>query len=237
MPAVFVHGVPDTAACWDPLLGALTRDDTATLALPGFGTPVPDGFGATKDEYAAWVIDELEAFGEPVDLVGHDWGSLLVQRVALTRPDLLRTFVMSDAAVTSAFTWHDLATQWQTPELGEQIMELMTPDAVAAALADAGHPDAATAAAAVDDTMKRCILSLYRSATAIADEWSPSGPAARPGLVLWGASDPFGPVTSGERFSAAADVPLVVLEGGHWAPMQHAREAADAIEAFWAEPG
>ena len=168
MPAVFVHGVPDTAAMWKPLLAELEREDVVTLALPGFRAPLPEGFGSTMEEYADWVAAQVASIEGPVDLVGHDWGSLLTERIALTRPELLRSFVMSNAAVTDAFTWHDLAVSWQTPEVGEQIMELMTPDAVAVALQDAGHPDAQGAGDAVDDTMKRCILALYRSAIDIA---------------------------------------------------------------------
>ena len=80
MPLVLVHGVPDTTAVWDPLVDALARDDVVRLALPGFATPVLEGFAATKEEYADWVVAQLETIGEPVDLVGHDWGSLLVER-------------------------------------------------------------------------------------------------------------------------------------------------------------
>ena len=233
MPAVFVHGVPDTSEMWDPLLAKLDRSDIVTLRLPGFGEPVPAGFGCTMNDYAAWVATQLEGIDEPVDLVGHDWGSLITQRVAITKPELLRTFTQIDAAVTDAFAWHDLATQWQTPEVGEQIMELMTPDAVAAAIGDAGHPGAQDAAARVDDTMKTAILKLYRSATNIAAEWSPTGPSERPGLILWGADDAFGKPASGERISAIYGAKFVLLDGGHWAVIQHPDDAAAALKSFW----
>jgi pimeloyl-ACP methyl ester carboxylesterase len=235
MPAVFVHGVPDTAAMWSPLLAELERDDVITLSLPGFATSLPPGFGATKEEYVEWIVERVADIDEPVDLVGHDWGSLLTQRVALTRPELLRSFVMADAAVTDSFTWHDLAVQWQTPEVGEQVMELMSGDAVIPALRDAGHPDPELAVVAIDDTMKSCTLSLYRSAVEIASEWSPTGAAERPGLLLWGATDPYSPTASGERFAAVTGTRLVVLDAGHWAPVQLPRETAAALEAFWAD--
>ena len=77
MPAVFVHGVPDTECMWDPLVEILDRPDTVQLSLPGFGTDAPDDWTATKEEYAAWLEGELEGIGEPVDLVAHDWGALL----------------------------------------------------------------------------------------------------------------------------------------------------------------
>ena len=52
----------------------------------GLGRPGSDGFGATADDYAAWLVGELETGREPVDLVGHDCGGGHVARVArLTR--------------------------------------------------------------------------------------------------------------------------------------------------------
>jgi pimeloyl-ACP methyl ester carboxylesterase len=72
MPVVFVHGVPEVAAIWTPLLAELGRDDAITLSPPGFGAPVPDGFGATSDEYLAWLTGELAGISGPVDLIGHD---------------------------------------------------------------------------------------------------------------------------------------------------------------------
>jgi pimeloyl-ACP methyl ester carboxylesterase len=78
MTAVFVHGVPETPAVWHGLLAALDRPDTTALSLPGFDSARPARFGATMDEYAGWLVAQLERLGDPVDLVGHDWGGGLV---------------------------------------------------------------------------------------------------------------------------------------------------------------
>ena len=77
MPIVLVHGVPETAAVWDPLLEILGPSDTETVRLPGFGAPTPEGFGATKEEYVSWLIAELERIGAsgPIDLVGRAMSS------------------------------------------------------------------------------------------------------------------------------------------------------------------
>jgi pimeloyl-ACP methyl ester carboxylesterase len=235
VPAVLVHGVPDTAELWSPLLASLHRRDVVCPRLPGFGAPVPDGFGCTKDEYAEWLAGELAAIGAPVDLVGHDWGSLLAQRVATTRPELARTFVLADGAVSARFRWHELAHQWQTPGVGEQIMALMTPDAVEAALREAEHPDPGGAAARADDTMKAAILALYRSAVDVAVEWTPDravdGP---PALVLWGARDPYGPPAYGRAAAELAGADFVELDAGHWSVVERPDEAAAALERLWA---
>src|SRR5258707_12219110 len=90
MPAVFVHGVPDTHRVWTALASRLTRKDVVTLSLPGFGCPVPEGFDATKDAYVDWLLGQLACQPEPIDLVGHDWGALMVVRAVSRRPQGVR---------------------------------------------------------------------------------------------------------------------------------------------------
>ncbi len=60
MTAVFVHGVPDTYEVWNRLRAKLSRTDVIALALPGFGSPLPEGFRATKEEYVDWIIAQIE---------------------------------------------------------------------------------------------------------------------------------------------------------------------------------
>src|SRR5205807_1076857 len=126
MPAVLVHGVPETPALWDGLRLHLNRADVAALQLPGFGCPRPDGFGATKEEYVEWLVGEVERVGADgsVDLVGHDWGGGLVVRLVSTRPELVRTWVSDAAGVgDESFEWHEFAKIWQTPGAGEEFFE------------------------------------------------------------------------------------------------------------------
>jgi pimeloyl-ACP methyl ester carboxylesterase len=118
---VFVHGVPETHHLWNDVRDALGRDDTIALACPGFGNPRPAGFAATKEAYVDWLVAELEKIGEPVDLVGHDWGGAFTLRVASIRPDLLRSWVSDAAGLADVnFEWHEFAKIWQTPEAGEE---------------------------------------------------------------------------------------------------------------------
>jgi pimeloyl-ACP methyl ester carboxylesterase len=60
MPAVLVHGVPDTHRVWAPLIQRLCRDDVVALSLPGFGCGVPAGFDCTTEAGCS----QLEAFWE-----------------------------------------------------------------------------------------------------------------------------------------------------------------------------
>ena len=244
MPAVLVHGVPETAELWDPLRAALSRTDIEALRLPGFGTARPEGFGATKEEYAAWLTGELERLAGtgPVDLVGHDWGGGLVARVVSLRADLVRTWA-SDAVgiATEGFAWHDLARIWQTPGDGEAFFDqqlALGVDERAAGFEVFGvpHDDARALAARVDPTMAGCILALYRSAVDVGREWAPAFRAvAAPGLALVAPDDPFGLVEGTQAAAEQAGCATATLAGcGHWWMLQDPGGAAAVLEEFWA---
>lgn len=237
MPAVFVHGVPDTHHVWDAVIERLGRDDTVALSLPGFGNPRPAGWSATKEAYLEWLIQQLEQLEGPVDLVGHDWGSLLTLRVASVRGDLLRTWAAGNGPVDEQYQWHETAQLWQTPGVGEQVMEAMTPETMVPALTDAGLPgdDAEAAARRMDDEMKSCILDLYRSAVDVGTEWGPDvDRIVTPGAVLWAQDDPYVPAVFGQRLADRTGAPLTELACGHWWPRERPAEAAAALDACWA---
>jgi len=238
MPAVFVHGVPDTERVWAPLTSRLARRDVVCLSLPGFGRPVPEGFGATKDAYVDWLLAELAALPPPIDLVAHDWGSLLAVRAVCVQPEIVRSWVGGAAPVDSEYEWHPTAQMWQTPGVGEALMEQITPDAMREGLVAVGVPDAYAAEAAgfVDARMKHCILTLYRSAVRVSAEWE--GDLARitaPGLVLWGDDDPYAPPRFGARLAERTGARFVSYPAtSHWWQLQRPAEVAAELERFWA---
>jgi pimeloyl-ACP methyl ester carboxylesterase len=237
MTAILVHGVPDTERVWHAVIPRLGRDDVVTLRLPGFGCPAPATFEATKDANATWLVEQVAAHGGPVDLVGHDWGALLVLRAACLRPDLVRTWAAGAAPLDAEYVWHKAAQLWQTPEVGEQVMAQLTPALLEQALAANGVPaeDARAAAGHLDDTMKRCILRLYRSAVSVGEQWGPDlARVASPGLVLWGDRDPYAAPTWGERLARRTGAPLVSFPGcSHWWPLERPAEVAALLTRHW----
>ncbi len=247
MTIVLVHGVSETSAVWDFLvdeLVALGHDEPLRLSPPGFGAAVPDGWDARFHDYTAWLVGELENIGHPVDLVGHDWGGGHVLNVAMTRPDLIRTWVTDVAGMYDEdYDWPGLVKQWQTPGLGEQVIAAMTAQPAqegAAFLAGAGmHPViAARVAPEIDEVMGACILRLYRSAVqpVLADLGKGlEAAAARPGLVILATEDHDGGTDEQRRLAAArAGARVGVLEGlGHWWMTQDPHRAASLLSSFW----
>ncbi len=237
MPIVLVHGVPDTHRVWDKVRGELTRTDAVTVSLPGFGCSLPPGFSPTKEGYSEWLAEELGRIGTGLDVVGHDWGCLLVLRALMLRPELFRSWVVGGAPLDPSYVWHQAAKLWQTPQVGEQVMAATNPKTMPPALMAAGVPkaDAELTASFVDDTMKQCILSLYRSAVHVGREWGPALSSIRtPGLVLWGEQDPYAEVKFGKMLAGNAGAEFALIPGcSHWWPLEKPADVARAMEAFW----
>ena len=180
-------------------------------------------------------MNEIAKHGTAVDLVGHDWGALLVIRAACLRPDLVHTWAAGAAPLDADYEWHEAARLWQTPEVGERVMEKLSPAALEKALAAAGVPtdDAREAASHLDDTMKRCILRLYRSAVDVGRDWGPDrAQIPTPGLVLWGEDDPYAAPVWGHRLAERTGARFVTFPGcSHWWQLQRPAAVVAELQA------
>lgn len=247
-PVVLVHGNPETAEVWNPLLAQLGRTDVVTLSPPGFGQPAPSGFDATVDGYRLWLIAMLEQFREPVDLVGHSLGGMHVAQVAMSRPDLIRSWA-SDALGLFApdYQWHARARTWQQEGAGEESVRQIFGGtlehrlAVAAGIGMTG-PAAERVAVGFDDGMGQAVLSLLRSAAQPVMADAGRGLVAarqRPGLALLAMADTEasgGTLDQHRRMAELSGARVAELPGvGHWWPLEDPRPAADALSSFWAE--
>ena len=227
-----------------PLLAKLGRDDVVRLSPPGFGAPIPPGFGATVGEYRDWLVGRLEAFDGPVDLVGHDWGGGHVVNVAMSRPDLLRSWATDVIGLFDPdYVRHDLTQTWQTPgEGGRSVARLMggTPEQRAAGMAEFGiaRPVAAQLATGQGEEMGRAILALYRSAVqpAMAEMGQHlEAAAARPGLSILVTEAHLVGSDDLRRWAAArAGARTEELAGlGHWWMVEDPARAAKRLTDFW----
>jgi len=241
---LFVHGVPDTHRLWRPVLDCLGDGDFHALFLPGLDAPVPEGFDCTMNAYAGWLEGRLaqacERAGGPVHLVGHDWGAMLVQRVAGLNPERVRSWAAGGIAIDEDYVWHDIAQVWQTPGEGEALMAAMDEAAIVQTLMEARIPEARARemAAFTNDAAKAAILALYRSAVAVGQDWKDALPGlakAEPGLVLWGEHDPYAAPSMGEKLAARTGARFHMFEDcGHWWPYERAEETARLLKSHWA---
>ncbi|SJZ56070.1 Pimeloyl-ACP methyl ester carboxylesterase [Enhydrobacter aerosaccus] len=247
-PLVLVHGNPESAVIWGPLIDELDRADAVALSPPGFGVPAPRAFDPSMTAYRDWLTSQLELFRAPVDLVGHDWGGIHVAALAMSRPDLIRSWA-SDALGVFApdYVWHPRAQVWQQEGPGEaSVQELWGGDlqqrlAVTSALGMTGRM-AERVAAGMDPEMGRAVLKLLRSARqpamSEAGQLLPSA-AQRPGLALIAVDDfgrASGTLEQHEWAAQRSGAKIARLAGvGHWWPEETPAPVAEALKNFWAE--
>ncbi|WP_232668670.1 alpha/beta fold hydrolase [Pseudonocardia sp. TRM90224] len=101
-PVLLVHGYLGSVADWDAVLPGLAAD-RPVIAYDHRGHGASSAFG----DAAAYTLDALTADLEAVvddqgiervDVVGHSMGGVLAMRLALARPDAVRSLVLMDTA-------------------------------------------------------------------------------------------------------------------------------------------
>jgi pimeloyl-ACP methyl ester carboxylesterase len=114
---VLVHGAWHGAWCWDKVVPGLARAGHAVLApdLASLGrdrTPVAD---VSLERWAEDVCKLIDTVAEPVVLVGHSRGGIVISEVAERRPDRIATLVY-----LTAFLLQDGETLLGIAETAEQ---------------------------------------------------------------------------------------------------------------------
>ncbi len=103
-PVVLLHGWPESAACWEPVLPHLPTDGFRYLRpdLRGLGDSERTAglHPYQKDELARDVLALLDALRlEAVVLVGHDWGGVVAQELALLAPERVRGLALLSISI------------------------------------------------------------------------------------------------------------------------------------------
>ena len=96
---ILVHGAWHGAWCWRHVVPALAARGHRVLApdLPGHGADPAPPAAQNLDDYANRVRELLAGGDEPVVLVGHSLGGLVVAAVAETHPERIRRLVFLTA--------------------------------------------------------------------------------------------------------------------------------------------
>jgi haloalkane dehalogenase len=241
-PALLLHGYPESSYMWRHVLPALGDAGWRALApdLAGFGDSAPDPPGTWEHHMEAVERFRTELGLGPVLLVVHDWGGLIGLRWACEHPDGVDALVMSCTGFFPEGKWHGLADAMRTPGTGEELMDGMTREGLAAVLRQA-IPSLDEDAldeywkAFADEDRRRGHLELYRSGDF--DKLAPyTGKLAElgvPALVLWGEGDNFAPVAGAHRFhKELPDSELVVLDAGHFVFEEAPEESTSAVVRF-----
>lgn len=102
-PVVLAPGAGETALTWAPLFADLVaRSRVIAYDRASLGSSDPDGHSTAASglEDLAAVVGEVG----PAVVVGHSWGGLLAEMLALTRPGLVAGLVLIDPTHEDVFT-------------------------------------------------------------------------------------------------------------------------------------
>src|SRR4051812_1054979 len=244
-PAVLlVHGYPESSYMWRDVLPGLGAAGFYAVApdLAGFGDSEPGAGGGGWERH----VEALERFrGQlglgPVALVVHDWGGLIGLRWACDHPGAVWALAISSTGFFPDGKWRGPGEVLRTEGQGEQFVDGLDRDALAALLGSVSSgigPDAVDEyfKAFADEPRRRGQLELYRSG-----DFEKLLPYERrlaalgvPTLLLWGEDDFAAPVAGAHRFER--EIPgaeLVVLEGtGHFVVEDAPDRYAEALAVF-----
>jgi pimeloyl-ACP methyl ester carboxylesterase len=241
-PALFLHGVPDTADIWREVIAGV--QDRYTCYAPDFmgihRSALNPRFDYSFDGYADWVEALVQALGitEPVNLVVHDWG-LMGLAWAAKYPQRIARIVVTNTVFTHLYKWHFWARVWRTPVLGEIAMLGMNRWLFRRQIRRGSRR---LSAAQIEHTYQNAfgnrhsrfvVLKLYRSADPaqlIGWEGRLEALAQRvPVKVLWGEHDPYLPRWVAGCFFTQ-DVGYIP-DCGHWVPAEAPEKVIAALRA------
>ncbi|MEM1023713.1 MAG: alpha/beta fold hydrolase [Myxococcota bacterium] len=238
-PALLLHGVPDSAQLWEPLLERLPAGWEAFAPdLPGFHrSALPVDFRYELQGYADWVRGLLDALAvqQPVLLVLHDWGGIFGHAFACAYPERVSGILAMSYPFTHLYRWHAWARLWRTPLLGELSMALISRPMMEWEMRrrsprlDPDHVRATWRALEGRADVRRHVLALYRAMDP--DRFVAWGARAlalnTPVQAVWGAEDPYVPSWVASHLRAER---VERLSGvGHWVPL----EAPEAVVEAW----
>lgn len=239
-PALLLHGVPDTAELWNPLIGRIDhRYQCVAPDLPGmYRSDVPDGFRFDFDGYADFVnalVEELD-LPTPLTLIIHDWGGIYGMLWACKYPQRVKRIICGSFPFSHLYHWHAWARIWRTPMLGELAMATAVWPLVRLELkrgsrrlseARMRESFARSRSSRTRDT----VLKMYRSADPHRfTHWtSKQAQLAQhvPIDVIWGEDDPY--VPTHEALLLQSRSQTLVPDCGHWVPMEAVDEYARLI--------
>ncbi|VDC26042.1 alpha/beta fold hydrolase [Pseudogemmobacter humi] len=101
-PLLALHCALAHGGAWAPLAGALPGVELIAPDLPGHGDSAAMPEGADFHELTTGVAAELAARQAPVDLIGHSFGATVALRLALERPELVRSLTLVEPVLFAA---------------------------------------------------------------------------------------------------------------------------------------
>lgn len=240
-PALFLHGVPDSADMWKSVVAQVSSNFHCFVPdLPGFyRSGIPESFEFNLQYYGQFVnrfVEEMH-IETPLTLVAHDWGGIFAMSFACQFPHKVKRIVGGSFPFSHLYRWHPWARIWQTPGLGELSMLALNKALFdwelkrGGALLTQKQIDESYYGKATLWRARWTILKLYRSAKPsrfLAFQNQLEQLAEQVDIeCLWGAKDKYIPTHMADMMHAKSK--QVLPECGHWVPLEAPSQLAELI--------
>ena len=247
-PVVFLHGFPTSGHLWRDVVTQMpTGHRLVVVDLLGFGRSDPPGPHAlTLEAHADRVVDMLDALNiERACVVGHDVGGGIAQLLAVHAPARVSRLALIDSVGFARWPRRDVRLvralmpitrrvppSWLLPIARAHLERgYIEPLRAAHSLSKYQRPFASTEGR---DVLMQHLAALDARATRTLG--SRLGELDIPTAVLWGAHDPFLPVSLGRQLAEA--IPGATFEAlpnaSHFCPEEAPRPVATTIAALLA---
>lgn len=245
LPVVAMHGIPTWSYLYHDVLDGLAEG--RRVIAPDF---IGHGMSDQRDMFDRSLIaqrDMILALMDwlgiaRADLVGHDTGGGVALIMAVENPDRVNRLVLSNAVAYDSWPIDDMLAVGHPGWKHKTTEEIR--DFLLGGLADGLSRPARLTDAFVDGIVAPYVteagkLSLIRNASALNTSHTTMptdrlGGIAAPTLLVWGANDPWQPLSDGARL--ARDIPgarLVPVEhASHWIPQDAPDEWLAEVAAF-----
>lgn len=246
-PMVLLHCTMAHSGAWRGVMAKL-GDAFRMIAvdLPAHGKSGPRDMNTTwQTQSKHMAVDLIERLGQPVDLVGHSFGATVALRLALRRPDLVRTLTLIEPVQLSAAR-DDRWPEWEAHKDEHQtFIDLVNAGRRAEAAAEFhrtwgdgspwdAFPEAQRAAMAAQIHMIRAGDESIDGEGADYVPLSEYAAIGVPVLLIEGVrTNRIIPAIQDALYRTLPDARKVVVDGaGHMVPISHADRVADEIRSF-----
>lgn len=233
-PFLFLHGFIDSSHSFAALIEHFPHAiESYSIDQRGHGQTETATSYAISD-FTSDAIEFIERIiGQRVILVGHSMGSIVAQRTALFRPDLVQKLILIGAAPTAAH--HPALYELQAEiarfdgQIPQSFVEEFQRGTIHAPVAEA------TVAGYIDESMKVNAETWRGALRGMLDEPANDfAPVTVPTLILWGAHDGvFGPEYQEALANSLINSRAIQYEqSGHAPHWEYPKRVARDIQAF-----
>lgn len=251
---VFVHGVPDSAHTWAPLIAGLSaRFRCIAPDLHGLGgSRAPRDFDLSLEGRATWLdgmLGALEAHGPPlggpIDLVCHDFGGPTALAWAVKNPERVRRLVVMATCFHREWQWHKLGRLYRKPVLGAFAAMMQTAPGIGRRLfrsemrrGSGGLSDAyihETYGRITRDVAKHTVRLYRQTPSSLFEGWDSELYGLvekRPTLAMWSDLDPYVPLEFGQKLADHGAELHRFDDVGHWMHIEAGDRVLALLERF-----